>query len=84
MGFQWDADKDEANAARHGVLFLQAAQIFRDPILKAEDIRRDYGERRFMALGVFDGCVLRVVFTERDGDIRIISAWRASKNDRET
>lgn len=37
-----------------------------------------------MSLGVFDGEVLRVVFTERDGDIRIISAWRAGKHDRKS
>ena len=84
MGFQWDPEKDAGNEAKHGVSFLQAAQIFRGPILKTEDVRRDYGERRQIALGLFDGVVLRVVFTERDGDIRIISAWRASKRDRET
>jgi len=83
MGFQWDAAKSVSNQAKHGISFLQAAQIFRGPILKAQDTRRDYGERRYIALGVFDGIVLRVAFTERDGDIRIISAWRAGKNDRE-
>lgn len=83
MGFQWDASKSASNEAKHGVSFLQATQIFRGPILKAQDNRRDYGEARFIALGAFDGEVLRVVFTERDGDIRLISAWRASKNDRE-
>ena len=83
MGFQWDPEKDAGNEAKHGVSFLQAAQIFRGPILKTEDVRRDYGERRQIALGLFDGVVLRVVFTERGGDIRIISAWRASRRDRE-
>lgn len=82
MGFQWDTNKSDANEAKHGISFLQAAQIFRGPILKTQDTRRDYGEPRFIALGAFDGVVLRVVFTERDGDIRIISTWKASKNDR--
>jgi uncharacterized protein len=84
MGFEWDTDKSASNEAKHGVAFLQAAQIFRGPILKREDTRRDYGETRFIALGAFDGDVLRVVFTERGGDIRLISAWRAGKNDRKT
>lgn len=84
MGFQWGPDKDAANAAKHGVTLLQAAQIFRGPVLRARDTRRDYGEERWLALGAFDGVVLRVVFTERDGDVRIISAWKASKRDRET
>lgn len=84
MGFQWDEAKSAANEAKHGISFLQAAQIFRGLILKTQDTRRDYGETRYVALGAFDGVVLRVVFTERDGDIRIISAWRASKHDRKT
>jgi uncharacterized DUF497 family protein len=82
MGFQWDDEKSAANEAKHGISFLQAAQIFRGPILKRPDDRKDYGEQRFIALGAFDGEVLRVVFTERDGDIRLISAWRAGKHDR--
>ena len=83
MGFPWDTFKSAANEVKHGVSFLQAAQIFRGRFLKVADERRDYGEARFLALGVYDGTVLKVAFTERDGDIRIISAWKAGKNDRE-
>ncbi|MBY0611713.1 MAG: BrnT family toxin [Beijerinckiaceae bacterium] len=83
MGFQWDIEKSLNNEAKHGISFLQAAQIFRKTILKAEDRRRDYGESRFIALGEFDGEILSVVFTERDGDVRIISAWKAGKHERE-
>jgi uncharacterized protein len=84
MGFQWDEEKSAANAVKHGISFLQAAQIFRGRLLTRPDDRKDYGEQRFIALGAFDGVVLRVVFTERDGDIRLISAWRAGKHDRKT
>lgn len=83
MGFQWDEQKNVTNVAKHGVSFLQAAQIFRGRILRRRDDRRDYGEGRFVALGTFDGTILRVVYSERDGDIRIISAWRAGRHDRE-
>jgi uncharacterized DUF497 family protein len=82
MGFQWNAAKSAANEVKHGISFLQAAQIFRGPVLKTKDARHDYGEVRFVGLGIFDGELLSVVFTERDGDIRIISARRASKNER--
>ncbi|HEY1979066.1 MAG TPA: BrnT family toxin [Xanthobacteraceae bacterium] len=51
-------------------------------MLVAEDTRRNYGDRRFIALGEYDGEVIRLVFTERDRNIRIISAWKASRNDR--
>jgi uncharacterized DUF497 family protein len=84
MGYQWDANKSAANEAKHGISFLQAAQIFRSPVLVRPDTRRDYGEERFIALGTYDGEVLCVVYTERDGDIRIISAWKAGQHDRQT
>lgn len=83
MGFQWDEQKNAANEAKHGISFEQAAQIFREPIMKRLDDRRDYRETRFIALGTYDGEVLCVVFTERDGDIRLISARKASKHERE-
>lgn len=84
MGYQWDPEKSLANETKHGISFLQAAQIFRGRILRTQDTRRDYGEIRFIALGSFDGQILRVVYTERDGDIRIISAWKAGQHDRQT
>ena len=83
MGFQWDEAKSVANEGKHGISFLQAAQIFRGPILKQPDDRKDYGEQRVIALGAHDGNVLCVVFTERDGDLRLISARKASKHERE-
>ena len=82
MGFQWDPAKDAANRGKHGIGLREAAEIFRRLVVMSEDTRRDYGERRYIALGEYDGEVIRVVFTERDGDIRIISAWKANRHDR--
>jgi uncharacterized DUF497 family protein len=82
MGFQWDDAKYRLNFRKHLVTFRQAAQIFSGPILQGPDGRRDYGEPRFVAIGMSSGVVLRVIFTLRDDDIRIISAWKASRNDR--
>lgn len=82
MGFQWDIAKSASNEIKHGISFLQAAQIFRQPIVRKIDRRRDYGEPRFVALGSYDGEVLCVVYTERDGDIRLISARKANKDER--
>ena len=84
MDFQWDAAKDAVNREKHGIGFREAAEIFRGYIVVTADTRRDYGEQRHVALGEYDGEVVRVVFTERDGDIRIISAWKASRHDRQT
>jgi uncharacterized DUF497 family protein len=83
MPFEWDSAKDRANRIKHLIGFREAAEIFRSFVLLADDVRRDYGERRQIALGIYDGDVIRVVFTERGGTIRIISAWKANRHDRE-
>ncbi|HEX4766301.1 MAG TPA: BrnT family toxin [Lichenihabitans sp.] len=83
MGFQRDAKKDALNRTKHLVGFRQAVEIFRGFRLIREDVHRDYGERRLIALGEYDNEILQVVYTLRDGDIRIISAWKAGRRDRQ-
>jgi uncharacterized protein len=82
MRFEWDAAKDAANQGKHGIGFREAVEIFRGFTVVAEDSRRDYGERRFVALGEYDGEVIRLVFTKRNDKTRVIAAWKASRNDR--
>jgi uncharacterized DUF497 family protein len=82
VAFEWDETKDAANRRKHGIAFREAAEIFRGYVLVIEDTRLDYGERRFVALGEYDGELIRLVFTETDRNIRIISAWKANRNDR--
>jgi len=84
MRFEWDIAKDTINRRKHGIGFRQAAEIFRGLIVATEDSRRDYGERRLIALGEYGGDVIRVVFTKRGDGIRIISAWKANRNDRQS
>lgn len=83
MGFQWDPGKDAIDQAKHLIGFRQAVEIFRGFVLTREDTRRVYGEPRFIALGEYDQIVLSVVYTTRGDDIRIISAWRAGRHERE-
>ncbi len=83
MGFQWDEEKSASNEAKHELSFVQAAQIFRGFFIRTVDQRRDYGEVRERAVGLFDNELICVVFAERDGDIRIISAWKAGKRERQ-
>jgi uncharacterized protein len=84
MDFEWDIAKDAANQHNHGIGFREASEIFRGFVVVVEDRRRDYGERRFVALGEYDGEVIRLIFTERASNIRIISAWKANRNDRKS
>ena len=84
LEFEWDEEKAQINLGKHQVSFLTAAEIFADEILERIDDREDYGEIRFIALGRADAEVYRVVFTWRGENlIRIISAQKASRDERE-
>lgn len=78
--FEWDDEKAAANLRKHGVSFEFAAKAFRDPFaIEWMDDREDYGEVRTILLGMADGSILVVVYTERESSIRLISARRATK-----
>ena len=84
LQFEWDTGKAANNLAKHGVSFLTAAGIFANAIIERVDDREEYGELRFMALGRVETNVYPVVYTWRgDSVIRIISAQKASRNERE-
>ncbi|MCB9959790.1 MAG: BrnT family toxin [Rhodospirillaceae bacterium] len=83
MPFEWDEAKRRSNLAKHGIDFVRAARIFRNPILERMDDRQDYGEERWIAIGHWQGQCLVVVYTWRDGKRRLISAWKAGQDDRE-
>ncbi len=83
MDAEWDEKKRLSNIAKHAIDFADAAQVFDGPIRVREERRRDYGEDRFSALGEADGRLLYVVYTRRSDRIRIISARRAGRDERE-
>ncbi len=83
IGFEWDAAKNALNLAKHGISFEEIQDIFAGPILVAEDSRREYGEVRKLAIGSLAGrIVIVVVYTERAGKIRLISARKANRGER--
>jgi uncharacterized DUF497 family protein len=78
--FEWDEAKADDNLRKHGVSFEFAATAFRDPFgIEWIDDREAYGEVRTILLGMADGTVLVVVYTERESRIRLISARRATR-----
>lgn len=82
--YEWDAHKNRANLAKHGVSFDAAVQIFEGPVLTRRDDRKDYGELRLISMGETpsDHLILVVVHTPRDDVRRIISARRANTRER--
>jgi uncharacterized protein len=84
LDFEWDDAKAAANFCKHGVTFEQAAYAFRDPFaVEWIDERTVYGEERVMLLGMGVGQILSVVYTERGERLRIISARRATKYEKD-
>jgi uncharacterized DUF497 family protein len=82
--FEWDGTKAAENQAKHGVSFELAIQVFLDPFgIERLDDRADYGEERFILIGIAEGIVLTVAYTERNGRIRIISARQATKHEQD-
>ena len=85
--FEWNPSKAQSNLKKHGVSFEEAQSIFYDEsAIQFYDEDNSESEDRFIMLGISNGLnVLTVCHCERqDGEvIRIISARKATKNERE-
>ena len=85
--FEWDPAKSAWTLEFRAFDFTFACQIFDGHTFEFEDDRRPYGERRVVAVGVCDGLLLTVVYTDRsrdDGSVirRIISSRLSSRKER--
>ncbi len=87
MRFDWDRRKNAENLRVRGFDFEFASLIFDGPTLEREDERRDYGERRVVAIGLAHGIAVTVVYTDRtEAGVsirRIISARLSSRHERQ-
>ena len=85
LQFEWDDRKARTNQAKHAVSFGEAATVFADArSLTIPDPAHSKVEDRFIILGrSHRSRLLVVVYTERGDKVRLISARRASRNERE-
>jgi uncharacterized protein len=83
--FEWGPEKAAGNVRRHRVSFNEAATVLDDPLSTTfPDEAHSEGEMRFVTVGVSQrGRLLVVAHTERNDTIRIISARRATRRERE-
>ena len=82
MPLEDDPAKAVANLKKHGVSFADAEGVLYDPLAVSIEDLDAVGERRFVTVGLGSaGEVLVVVYTERDGEHRLISARRATKKE---
>ena len=84
LKFEWDPTKCQANIRKHGIDFRDARRVFYGPLVEEPDEQEDYGEDRYVALGMAGLSVLIVVYTKRGEAIHIISARKADIDDEQT
>jgi uncharacterized DUF497 family protein len=87
MRFDWSPAKNRANIWLHGIDFADAIAIFDGPTWERLDDREDYGEERWIAVGLMQDVEITVVYTDLLMDTEevrwIISARRATRDERE-
>ena len=60
----------------------RADEVLAGATLTVEDDRQDYGEDRFITIGILDATMVVLVWTPRDGAHRIISMRKANERER--
>jgi hypothetical protein len=81
MDFDWDERKRQSNLKKHGIDFKDAERLFEGITLTFEDDRFDYGEQRYITIGILVDVVVVIAHTEQEETIRIISMRKATRNE---
>ena len=81
--FEWNEDKNKSNQQKHKIAFEDAIDIFNDKD-RIEYVSDKHNEIRYLTIGKAFQAIISVVYNTRDMLIRIISARRASQNERRT
>jgi uncharacterized DUF497 family protein len=77
---EYDPEKNQRNIEERGLSFDLAEFVLADPnVAIKQDLRKDYGEHRFIAYGLVEGLRLRLCFTPRGTKIRVISLHQVHK-----
>ena len=84
LRFEWNRKKALLNIRKHGIAFEEASTVFGDSLsLTIPDTFHSIGEDRFITIGTSaKGRILVVVHTDSHDDVRIISARKAAKSER--
>ena len=81
MRYEWDEGKRQANIIKHGVDFTEIERFEWDSAIVELDIRRNYDEPRFIAVGNIGSRLHVVVFTMRAETTRIIGLRKANERE---
>ncbi len=80
MEFEFDENKSKINQEKHGIDFVEAQQLWRDPN-KIELSAKTEDEPRFMVIGKIGGKHWSAIITYRQTKIRLISVRRSRTNE---
>jgi len=83
MEFEWDEFKNIQNIEKHGISFDDAIELFKSVRLSKEDNRIDYGETRWITIGLIKDFPVVTVYTLRQEKIRLISVRLANKKEKQ-
>ena len=84
MRYTHDAKKRAANLKKHGYDFKDAAKVIEgSATVTFEDRRFEYGEQRFIPMGMLRAKVVVIATTETDEEIRLISMRKAERHEEE-
>jgi uncharacterized protein len=81
MKIEFDPDKNARNIELRGIPLAEAARFEWSSAVIAPDTRRDYGEPRYRAFGFIEDRLHALVFTPREGAIRVISLRKANRRE---
>ncbi len=82
MKIEFDAAKDRINQVKHGVSLASAASLDFETAVVREDDRSDYGETRWLGVGMIEHRLHVLVFTMRGDTLRPISLRKANARER--
>jgi len=80
--FVWDDKKARDNRRKHGVAFEEACEVLFDPFRQGGGASENFEERQFVIGFSLRRQMLFVVYTERSVRTRIISARKATNEER--
>ncbi len=76
--YSWGERKRASNLKKHGVDFVIVKDFDFETALVLRDDRENYGEERYRAYGTIKGRLHALVFTRREGRVRVISLRKSN------
>jgi uncharacterized protein len=82
MDITYDPEKRAKTLAERGLDFDDAVQVFAGPVFELEDDRKDYGEPRWITIGLLNERMVVLVWTPREDTRHIISMRKANEREK--